>query len=466
MERRLALFRLVINQLFLYNEFFINNLVVMSFNINPRESWSRSEFYDNKFRHYPEESRLKEARRLEAMQDIIEPQTSRIEKQMTEKFLKGVFHQEGASIRYIQAVGKFVFVAVYEPTVKVAEMVQKLVIQYALPFAGSLLDKLKTSAQAIGDWVSQLASLIAEKFSRLFQFKLKRAEKAEKNRDGQPFAFLKKRLEFILSSLKKSSKKALSWVVEPLSRHAQRHAKSLKEWLEHFKEKIQGLTLFKIGPFSLPTFKFKVRFKKLTAALQALRKITLQQASRLKELRHLKAIPLAIGSFLYSILLQNYESWIKPLLKWVLPPVLWIYKALKKGAKTLQNYLKAWLASLSKLVFLAQKISIAGVRAQKKLMQWAASLQAILIRAGAACQKAGIQLTSLSSQMLEALFNFAKLLKRVLTALGAFLVTLPKATLKYTFALFQKLAVALFALYVFVKVLFRLVLTEIKQDRP
>ena len=291
----------------------------MTFNINPRESISRSDaFYDNKFRVYAEEPRLKESR-LRKASDTIESESSKKEKLLADKFRQGIFNFDLGIAKYTKQVGRFIFVAITKPLYFVAITAPAYVIQYALPFlqnmAGNFQNKFSEASAAISQWILSVSGIMQEWFNKFFRKKMERFENLLKSSKD----FLKKRFQKRLNALKR--------LYEKLEQNRPKWA--FKKPKFHFK--LPKVT-FKLPKFQFPKMKWP-KFKLL--------KISLPYKKLLNPLKRFGktsfSILKAVGGFFFEIALANYEIWIAP---WVRRAVR-LYQWSSRKLKAFEGFLKA-----------------------------------------------------------------------------------------------------------------------------
>ena len=307
----------------------------MTFKVSPRESLSRCETYDNKFRTYAEEPRLREARRLEGSRDVHETDSARLERMMMERLSKGIFRQEGVPVQFIKKVGKFIFVATLFPPYLVAYVIPKWVFQYALPFVADVgaqfLTKLAAGFASVSAWVLQVSGTVLERFNFSFLKKLKmpkRTLKASQDFLKHTFskigAFLSSRFKKMKAPLERLASKAACQVAHRLAsmqKKAARIFERLKAWLLSRLPKMS----FSIRiPFPRKLFgrclQFLGTFPNMFSTWKRLAQNALEKAFWVvKSLRHLKKVPIALGYFLWDILKMNYQSWVAPCVRWLHP---------------------------------------------------------------------------------------------------------------------------------------------------
>lgn len=87
----------------------------MSFKVSPRETISRCESYDSKFRSYPEEVRIKAARIEKARLDSQETVAMKYERLLTAHFLKGEFVASSPKVAFAALIGKGLLIATFFP---------------------------------------------------------------------------------------------------------------------------------------------------------------------------------------------------------------------------------------------------------------------------------------------------------------------------------------------------------------
>lgn len=289
----------------------------MTFNIAPRESISRCELYANKFQtHTTEiEARLKALRIQHANLDVHESESARLERQMMQRFTKGFILQEGSNLEFIKKVGKFIFVAVLLPPYFAVYLAPKWVFQYAMPFVADMgqtgFMRLYHIAVTAANWLAQISGQLLERFNRLFQFRL-----------SFPFNVGKSSQDMLhrLSSLFKKISAPFAHIKRTLEEETTKHRKKLKALWENLIQSLlkvkKALTpSFSLGLPQLPKLPSIPKF-----SLSPFKEKVLHARNLFKSF---KKIPIAIGLFLWDIVLLNYQNWIEPYIQWILPFARW-----------------------------------------------------------------------------------------------------------------------------------------------
>lgn len=292
----------------------------MTFKISPRESVSRSDaFYDNKFRIYAEEPRLKEAR-IARSKDTLESGPSLRERELADKFRRGIFSFDLGVVKFTKQIGRFVFVSIAKPLELLAIRLPAMIVQFALPFlinlSGNFQNKFTDAASVLQTWLINVSGVLQEAFNRYF---LKKMEYFEN----------------LLKSTKDFIKKQFQKRVAPL-----------KRLLERLKEKRENIKLPKLPRFKLPRFKLPKltlrlpRFK--LPQLPKLPKFKLPQMPSFPRLRRAGRIAYAIAKglslFFAEIAVANYEIWIAP---WLLRLYRFLKARLLQAKKRLHEKLLA-----------------------------------------------------------------------------------------------------------------------------
>lgn len=352
----------------------------MTFNVAPRDRMSQCQTYSNLYSIYPEEAKLKEARMKAASVDVIESDSTRLERKLTERFLKGSFEHEGANIRFVKTVGKFIFVAVMFPPYMIAYQIPKWVIQYALPFvadnAGILFNKVGQNLASVTAWVAHVSGIMLEQFNKYFLSKLKiPAGIAKSSQDMLKRLF--KRLENALSSTYQKIAQPIEFAIKKVEQHLKKHFKSIKEWATpwiqkftaFFKHIIKALT----PSIKLPSF---TRIKKALVWLKSivskgqnflakvkaipsqLKEKGKQFLAAVKKIKVLKTVTFAIGSFLWDILESNYDMWIAPCIRFLMP----IINAVSGFA------VKQFMNAKATLIAIGEKIAVKSLKVKEAVI--------------------------------------------------------------------------------------------------
>lgn len=351
----------------------------MSFKVNPRESISRCEVYENKFRSYPDEARLKEARRLLA-NDTLDSESNQMERYLTDKFRQGMFNVDGNGIRYVKQVARFIFSSVTYPAYLVVYLIPKYVIQYALPFAvnffGNFMNKFTAGASALIAWATQVSGILQEMFNKFFLNKLERLKNVFKTSKD----FIKERFSRLSGGLRSLFHK----LVAPVSRFAQGQKEKMKKRLSSWFAPVKRLIMKVMAYF--PKFEIRKRVlfrdklrhylgtlnKKVQALLQKVRKKVLnlrdefpnlvkKGLDQTKRTKKFLKYPKAIIWFFGEIVKTNYEIWIAPWVRRVIRLSRWIGSkfyvlkirisaSLQKAIKVFSPYVQTTLMFLKGIV--------------------------------------------------------------------------------------------------------------------
>jgi hypothetical protein len=279
----------------------------VTFNVNPRESISRCEVYENKFRAYPEEARLKETRRIQA-NDTIESEANQKERFLVEKFRQGILNVDTGGLRYVKQVGRFIFSAFTLPVYFMAFQAPKWVIEYGFPFvadiSGFLMGKFAPLSSALAAWVVSVSGTLQEQFNRYFLRKLEKFH-----------GFLKSSKDFLKERFTQGFERVrarLKRMAAPFSRFKEREKRRFQAAWGELKKR---LPVFKFPAFKWPKIPFKwPRFQWPKWQLPALRVPSLAPVL-IKFLKPIYSVIKAIGRFIYEVGKANYEIWVEP---WVL----------------------------------------------------------------------------------------------------------------------------------------------------
>lgn len=331
----------------------------MSFNVSPRESISRCTTYDNKFRTYVDEPLLKDARRVQFAKDSVESESARLERQMMDKYLKGSVQQEGSSLRFVKQVAKFIFVAVFYPPFMIAYTVPKWVITYGLPFVadltGQYMNRLIAGLSPMGAWALQVSGMMTENFNKFFRAQFEKFYRAFKSsQDFLKQTFLKAS-EYVKAGLRFMSAPFIR-AIDYLKQKVESRWARIKKWLTAKGNMIKA----RVAPW-LPRApkvpKIKLTFSKIKQGIDFVRslpfklhlavqrglKVVKEKAPLMAEkgfngikafgqnVARLKAIPLAVGDFIWEILRANYQGWIEPYIQWIMPFSRYIKHRVRAG---------------------------------------------------------------------------------------------------------------------------------------
>lgn len=296
----------------------------MTFNVNPRESISRCEVYENKFRAYPEEARLKETRRLQAS-DTLESEANQKERYLVEKFRQGILNVDTGGLRYVKQVGRFIFAAFTLPIAFIAVQAPKLVIEYGFPFiadvSGFLMGKFTPLSSALAAWVVSVSGALQEQFNRYFLRKLEKFHGFLKSSKD----FLKQRFSGAFETVRNRLKRLMA----PLSRFKEHQKRLFHQAWEKFKKSLPA--------FTLPRFKWPaIRIKKPHINWPMWKLPALRFPSYKLDLKRY-VLPIfnilkAIWQFIYEVGKANYEIWIEP----------WVFRFIR-----LAGFLKRILARVA-----------------------------------------------------------------------------------------------------------------------
>lgn len=151
----------------------------MSFNVAPRETISKAS-YDNQFRSYPEEVRLKAARIEKHRIDSQETEAMRYERLMTQKFIVGTFVIESPRIALLAKIGKAMLIVALFPPFFIFVTFPRYTFQTLLPTIFSKLEepvtKIVKNVQWISAWSVDIFNIALGKVARKLKITLPRIE--------------------------------------------------------------------------------------------------------------------------------------------------------------------------------------------------------------------------------------------------------------------------------------------------
>lgn len=152
----------------------------MSFKVAPRETIVKCTAYDNKFRAYPEEVKLKAARIEKARVDSQETEAMRYERLMTQKFLAGHYVIESPRLALLAKVGKAVLIMALFPPFFIFVTFPRFTFETLLPKIYSKVEepivKLAKNVAWISKWSIDVFNVALGKVARKLKISLPRIE--------------------------------------------------------------------------------------------------------------------------------------------------------------------------------------------------------------------------------------------------------------------------------------------------
>lgn len=152
----------------------------MSFKVAPRETIVKCTAYDNKFRAYPEEVKLKAARIEKARIDSVETEAMRYERLMTQKFLAGHYVIESPRLALLAKVGKAVLIMALFPPFFIFVTFPRFTFETLLPKIYSKIEepvvKLAKNVAWISKWSIDIFNVALGKVARKLKISLPRIE--------------------------------------------------------------------------------------------------------------------------------------------------------------------------------------------------------------------------------------------------------------------------------------------------
>lgn len=427
----------------------------MSFKIAPRESISRCVTYDNKFRTYVDEPKLKDVRRQKYAKDSIESESARLEREMTNKFLKGSFSQEGSNVRFVKQVAKFVFVAVYTPPLFIVYTLPKLIFQYGLPFVadltGNFMRKLSAGLSPLASWAVQTSGIFIEKFSKIYKKTVEKLSKVFKSSQD----FIKDKFQRLAKRVTERFKKMAAPFVKLalfLSDKIQRKAAAWYFRLNQFfnwlinaiKPWLPSLPKFK---FSKPAFITKIAHylnelkglprkvdAKIRRAIKQIKEfIPVAQAAViqfLKKVASLKSIPIGIATFFWEILRANYQGWIEPYIQWIVPTCRWTKNTLSRHYQSAARLLEVGFSYIEQAVenlgnFIARVARKAASPFVRAAGYFSAKLSNLYLQAASVSTRIGEVVSSISSGISGRVVKAADAIKKSALSVGTSLAKIP-----------------------------------------
>lgn len=152
----------------------------MSFKVAPRETLVKCTAYDNKFRAYPEEVKLKAARIEKARVDSQETEAMRYERLMTQKFLAGHYVIESPRLALLAKVGKAVLIVALFPPFFIFVTFPRFTFQTLVPAIYNKVEepivKIVKNVAWISAWSIDIFNIALGKVARKLKITLPRIE--------------------------------------------------------------------------------------------------------------------------------------------------------------------------------------------------------------------------------------------------------------------------------------------------
>lgn len=233
----------------------------MSFKVAPRETIVKCTAYDNKFRAYPEEVKLKAARIEKARIDSKETEAMRYERLMTQKFLAGHYVIESPRLALLAKAGKVLLIVALFPPFFIFVTFPRYTFETLLPKIYSKVEepivKLAKNVAWISKWSIDVFNVALGKVARKLKINLPRLElpSIKFNRPETLIKTVKKPVQITLSAIKKTIEafialkdKAVS-IVKPFQKAYAIAVNKLETYFEKIEENFgRFANFFKAAP--------------------------------------------------------------------------------------------------------------------------------------------------------------------------------------------------------------------------